>query len=1259
MPATNRASVLGSGTGETASGVPAICELDRKVSGRPKRRYFITNSRQFPYGLIGWRRILYLSESLAVNQLGSHDPTHSQVPSTDRIDQMCDQYEKACQAGNPPLIEEVLLQAPPSERDRLLGELLEIELDFRQRSGSFLQLEEYRGRFPESANLVESVFRRIVKTRRLGDYELLEELGRGGMGVVYKARQIYLNQTVALKILPHRYLDDPQAVSRFRREMQSIGGLNHPNIVQAYNAGEAGGVHFLVMEFVDGINLQQFVGIGMPPGGPLGIGAACEIIRQAALGLQHAHEHQLVHRDIKPANLMLCRSGQVKLLDLGLAKFHAEWQGDAQPQGRLTQPGVTVGTIDYMAPEQWENSATADIRADIYSLGCTLFFLLTGKTPYGDPAYDTSRKKLMAHVVAPIPSLVENCPDCPQDMEEVYETMLAKNPRDRYGDPAEVAEAMAEFADEEELAEVIVAMATSEAWIAASRANLQCPELDTAKKQGAGSVGSNVRRRSQSRRMAKQRFRRNVQFVLFGSLVAVIAGLLAWVATRPASEASKNSTTSTTATPLTPAPIARSSIAAELALLPGLNGPWWLEETPWLTPFLRQAIAEKVLSSEVRQAFQPDNSSQAGKPDVRSAADLTAVLGESPQKYLDPNTAEVQKWLWEVAGRCRGNLSPSQLQLLDQLKTFSDSSRVDDEKAIRTLDEALQQFLDGHREGTWSAADLHTVALLQHYIAALRTDEAMAQKAKKSYDKALDAYSAEKKTPASTRLLCLVDSAVLHANALVNMKEAKRRLDDALAASDLPVLFQVSTLVARGAIATASATNASEYEDHRFVLAKKVLAGTDTVKPSHPLAAHIAEGYAWSLMDQWKVEEASKQFQTAYHIRLTNKEEKNPFAAIYIFHNRHGTAMASRYRGNLDSARRIYKTIVEEVKVALEEAERQHALVGQQSKIRALQERLSNSLERWADCELYSGAASDGKVNLLQAAESYDQARKVAPEWSDEVVMGYKLAIVLALNGKYQSAREILATLDADKRQVQGMSVERATLVHQVANAVLAIKGPTPAEGRKALHAFLDQFRLNLAYRDSSRRETMELQLFAAELLLTSDLESEPKLAARDTKYLDALLVVFKGRRDIRPYLRRYYELAIRSCNKNELVQIAHYLIDSRMDERKGTLDSQATLVLFSFTSKDNFAIFLPQDGRPGKRIALDITRDKIKEAKGKSLHLNDELVTLIKVEKEAGRPVEVFWEDTASRPSEDPDALSDRDWPFDSQLHLAKLRSN
>ena len=1148
----------------------------------------------------------------------------SQVSSTGRIDQMCDEFEKACQAGRPPLIEEVLLRAPPSERDRLLGELLEIELDVRQRSGIFLQLEEYRGRFPESANLVESVFRRVVKTRRLGDYELLEELGHGGMGVVYKARQVYLNQTVALKILPHRYLDDPQAVSRFRREMQSIGGLDHPNIVRAFNAGEAGGVHFLVMEFVDGINLQQFVGMGQPPGGPLGVGAACEIIRQAALGLQHAHEHQLVHRDVKPANLMLCRSGQVKLLDMGLAKFHAERRSEGQPQGGLTQPGVTMGTIDYMAPEQWENSANADIRADIYSLGCTLFFLLTGETPYGDPTYDTNRKKLMAHVVAPIPSLLKNCPDCPQDLEQVYETMLAKDPRDRYAVPAEAAEAMAEFADVEELAEVIAAIPTGDALLAASNADLQSPEVDTANKQGAGSVGANVRRRSQSRRIARQRLRRKLQFVLFGSLLAVIAGLLVWMAIRPAGPGKD-----------LPSTFVAPPLAAELALLPGLDGPWWFEETPWLTPFLREKIAEDVLASP----------------------DPAAVLGDRPQEYLDPNAAAVYKWLWEAAGRCRDDLSANQRQLLDQLKTFSDGDN-DDEPAARTLEHALQQFVDGHGNGAWSAADLHTKALLQHRIADLDNNHAMALEAKKSYDAALDAYSAERKTPASTRLLCLVDSAQLCTDPLGDTKEAARRFDEALAAGDLPLFFHVSTLVARGDTAEVSARKAGEYEDHRYLYARKLLTASDAVKPNHPLVAHIAESYAWSLMDQWRVEEAAKQFQAAYRIRLLNTEEKNPFAAIHVFHDRHGTAMANRYRGNLDAARRTYKSIIDELERALEEVARQHAPLGQRSYVRGLRERLANSRERLADCDLYSGAASDGEVNLSLAAEYYRAARTTADDWSESVVIGYKLAIVLALNGKQKAARDVLDGLDADKRQVLGTNVERATLVRQVADAVLALKGPVPADGRKLLRGFLDQFKLNPAYRDSGRRETLELQLFAVELLLAWDLESEPKSSAHDVKYLDPLLAVFKDRRDMRPYLRRYYELAMRACNKNNLVQLAQYVIESRMDERKGLLGSKATLVLFNFAANDNFAVFLPQDGREKRRFELNITRDQIKKAKGKSLHLNDELVSLIKAEIDAGRPVEVFWDDTASRPSQDPESLSDREWPFDSQLELSKLRA-
>ncbi len=1232
-----------------------------------------------------------------MSERGSHQPT--ELFSTAHIDQVCDDFEKACRAGRPPMIEEFLLRAPPEQRDRLLADLLEIEIEFRQREHSFVQVEDYTVRFADHAELVESVFRRVVKIRRLADYELLEELGRGGMGVVYKARQVYLNQTVAVKILPHRYLDDPQAVSRFRREMQSIGALSHPNIVRAYNAGEAGGVQFLVMEYVDGINLQRFIDIGPPEGGPVGVGAACEILRQAAAGLQHAHEHQLVHRDIKPGNLIVARDerlsaspdvaarrrndsaeqllameGRVKLLDMGLAKFHAEKRGGDRRQERLTQPGMTMGTIDYMAPEQWESSATADIRADIYSLGCTLFFLLTGKPPYGEPAYDTSRKKLMAHVVAPIPSLLENCADVPAELQEVFETMMAKEPQDRYATPAEVAEAVAEFADAEELAEVIAALPPHEVCVAEDNTGVHGPAAVTPRQQDAGSGGSHPRRRSRNRWMNRQKFRRHVTVGIAAGVTVVVCGLLAWTIMRSKVERpvadrspsarrtgfSRNAEHIPPEGGTTSAPASREPLAAELALLPGLNGAWWFDETPWLTPFVRQAIADKVLASP----------------------DLSAVLGDRPQGYLDTNTTKAHQWLWQAATRCRGELSASQQKLFDELKAFADDNRAAAKSAVSPLEGPLQEFTAG-RGGEWSAADLHTIALLQHAIALHNNDPALAEEARQSYDMALKAYSAPSKGRVSPQWLCLLDSARLSEHLLGDSKEAKRRIEEVLAEKDLPAPLHVSALVARGRLAAETAMSPGEYEDHRFAYAKKVLDGDDAVKPIHPLAAYIAESYAASLLDQWRVEEAGKQFQAAYHIRLTDKEEKDPLAAIYVFQDRQGSAVTNRFRGNLDAARRSFKTLAGEIQSAIDEAERGRGPAAAAFDLPALRAELANCLESWADCELYGGAASGGKVNFSQAADNYDRARKLTTDRCDALTLDCKLAVIRALHGEEKAAAEIAAELRADQRPLVGASQQRAALMRQLAEAVLTLKFGAKTsvafrsakersfrgakgddvDGRKLLRTFLDQFKLNVIAHNERRREIVELQLFAAELLLTSDLEDEPKSARKDLKYLDSLFAVFQGRRDMRPYLRRYYELAVEAYGKADpekidLVQIAHYLLASRMLQPQTAPGSKATLLLFSFTAKENFAVFLPQDGRPSKRFELTATRDEIKAAKGKPLHLNDELVALVNAEVAAGRPVEVFWNDTASRPAEDPDALTDGDWPFERQLPLEKLNA-
>jgi formylglycine-generating enzyme required for sulfatase activity/tRNA A-37 threonylcarbamoyl transferase component Bud32 len=267
-----------------------------------------------------------------------------------------------------------------------------------------------------------------------GRYRVLRELGRGGMGVVYQARHTVMDRQVVIKVISKALLDRPDALERFRREVRAAAQLSHPNIVTAYDAEQAGDAHFLVMEFVPGQSLAEV----LHRRGPLPVAHACHYVRQAALGLQHAFERGMVHRDIKPHNLMLTPKSQVKILDFGLAKMASE-RGAGKG---LTASGAYMGTPDYSAPEQATDARTADIRADIYSLGCTLYCLLAGHPPFQE---DTAIKTILAHLdKAPVP-LPELRPDVPADLWAVVARLLAKDPARRYQTPAELAQVLTPF----------------------------------------------------------------------------------------------------------------------------------------------------------------------------------------------------------------------------------------------------------------------------------------------------------------------------------------------------------------------------------------------------------------------------------------------------------------------------------------------------------------------------------------------------------------------------------------------------------------------------------------------------------------------------------------------------------------------------------------------------------------------------------------------------------------------------------------------
>ncbi|GIW81007.1 MAG: hypothetical protein KatS3mg105_2814 [Gemmatales bacterium] len=275
-----------------------------------------------------------------------------------------------------------------------------------------------------------------ASTLVVGPYCLLDKLGEGGMGQVYKARHKTTNRIVAVKLIRKEKLNNPNAIKRFNREIKTASQLSSPHVVASYDSGQAGDVHYFAMEYVEGTDLKKLV----KNHGCLPVGQACDFIRQAAVGLQHAHEKGMVHRDIKPGNLFATKATDaqgkpiIKILDMGLARAE-----EFDDQTALTKVGTVVGTPEYLAPEQALDSHRVDSRADLYSLGCTFFYLLTSRPPFkGSGVMDV----LIKHRAVPPPDVRELRPEVPQAVAEIIQRLLAKTPDERFQTPQQLVEAL-------------------------------------------------------------------------------------------------------------------------------------------------------------------------------------------------------------------------------------------------------------------------------------------------------------------------------------------------------------------------------------------------------------------------------------------------------------------------------------------------------------------------------------------------------------------------------------------------------------------------------------------------------------------------------------------------------------------------------------------------------------------------------------------------------------------------------------------------
>lgn len=269
----------------------------------------------------------------------------------------------------------------------------------------------------------------------LGKYKLLGHLGTGGMSSVYLAEHSRMGDKRAIKVLPKSRVKDATYLARFQLEAKAIASLNHPNIVLAYDIDNEDDVHYIVMQYVDGIDMQQLV----KRDGPIDPSTAAELVGQAARGLEHAHSKGVIHRDVKPANLLIDGNGVVRLLDMGLALVVA----DDEESLTVANNENVLGTADYLAPEQALNSHSVDHRADIYGLGCTLYFLLTGKPPFSDGTLAQRIAKHQTEMPKPVRELQ---PDCPGELEGICVKMIQKDPRYRYQSAGDVAEVLEKFA---------------------------------------------------------------------------------------------------------------------------------------------------------------------------------------------------------------------------------------------------------------------------------------------------------------------------------------------------------------------------------------------------------------------------------------------------------------------------------------------------------------------------------------------------------------------------------------------------------------------------------------------------------------------------------------------------------------------------------------------------------------------------------------------------------------------------------------------
>lgn len=988
--------------------------------------------------------------------------------------------------------------------------------------------------------------------RQLGEYVIRRVIGRGGMGSVYEAFHVHLQKVVAIKVLASHLLDDPRAVERFRREMRTIGRINSPYIVQALDARLTGDVHYLVMEFVDGLDADELVRRlhGIP------VEDACEIVRHAALGLQDAFEHELVHRDIKPKNIAVASSGKVKILDLGLALCKSEVMGS----GRLTA-NAAIGSYQYMAPEQFDDSHDVDIRADLYSLGCTLYHLLTGNPPFSGSRYRTLTSLMEAHRSATPPPVTQFNGMVRPELVEILQKLLAKSPEERPQTPGELAELMRPFVDGANLAG-LVAMAREsdeeeqQADIATAGAS-PATKPEKSKSRSSGRTPFPLRSHETMEATVglndelpkKRRWKWLLGFSIAASLVVgLLAGSFGRFQIKTQLESSQ-----------------LEELANYTQLMPGLNGSWWLEETPWLLPPVRAAAAEEM--SPNSSGFKIPLTGRIDPPEE--------LLNNIETARENAKVQDLQLDLNDLFERLVRQSIPA---IKDSFLYIQPTDpEVMDESRLREKMTRISEWYDGTSNVPTPLA-LHVKALALHKQGKVEEAGACYKEALKRYEEMVPSPLLEALCSADYGELLYVMSR--YDDAALRFRAAVTQVQDI---EDEHPEFVVYTL-GREADSLRKANDSAVQAKQSLLRAEKIVA---KLPKDHPLRAYLDERSAWLALDDWHVADAVRLFESAISRRQQSMEQENRRAPFFIFFDKQAVAVAERLRGNSERSKELFEELIKTLTTTMAE---KNSTPKQRSEMRG---RYINTQERLADIFLYAGEFRQAREMLQKDVDFIDQKRVV----DDMQLVRYidrihdKLAFAYAMDGKDAQVAGLLSK--ADGRDIAPYK----TKFRDLALLVNDINAKKEGSADK-----LAELILSIRLTDVGRDE-MEFAFLAGRVYLGLP-EARGDQAVKVVRRIEEIADLIDSRADdtvdIERYLRPQYDVIVRSAaflNEYPAIELAQLMVDARHPNATKDLKDS---VVFYFFDKDGFVVDTDSEGN-GTTLPLTFGFADIRAARTES----------------------------------------------------------